>query len=140
MSEKTAKINAILSCRDVNTQNGLIYYYKLEMDNGEVGEIGKKKPDAFKAGDSLTYTSEETQYGLKFKAVQNGSFGGGFNGRAAGSMRGGNESFALSYSKDVICAMIQAGMLPKDVSSADIAKATMATADKFLEWMNEHKS
>lgn len=134
MSETTAKIEEIITVREYDGQNGKVWYYKLAMDNGEVGEIGKKKPDAFKVGDSLTYTVEAGQYGNKFKAVQNGN---GFQGRGGGS-RGGNESFALSYSKDYHVALIASGKTG-EATAEQITASILKTADKFKAWLDANK-
>ncbi len=129
MSEKTAKVTGILECRKYDGQNGTIYYHKLELDNGEVGTIGKKKENAFKIGDSLTYTSEESQYGLKFKAVQSGGFGGG---KSSGSPA----SFALSYAKDLMIASMP---FHQDVKVADWVDVTIAAANKFHSFLKERE-
>ena len=44
---------------------------KLEMDNGDVGEINKKNEMAFKTGDELTYDVEKNEkFGDKFKEAK----------------------------------------------------------------------
>jgi hypothetical protein len=136
MSEvKTAKVTGILQCKPWNGPKGTVYFHKIELDNGEVGEIGKKAENAFKIGDSVTYTSEQTEYGLKFKAVQENN---GFRGGNGGGSRGSSASFALSYSKDLMCSMVAAGKTA-DLKAAEIADATMVVAAKFTNWLKEHE-
>lgn len=135
---KTAKIERVVSVREYEGQYGKTFYFNLELDNGDIGSIGKKKQDALKEGDSLTYTLEETEKGNKLKEVQQNGFSGGRN--FGGTSRGGNESFALSYAKDTICSMISANHLPETVTSTQIADVTCKIADRYLEWLNANKS
>lgn len=135
MSETTAKVEEIISVREYDGQNGKVWYYKLAMDNGEVGEIGKKKPDFFKVGDSLTYTIESGQYGNKFKAVQNGNgFSGGGKSFVKANEADKYPSFALAYAKDIVVAYNDR------VPPEQAADATIKLANKFLDWLNAHKS
>ncbi len=131
MSEqKTAKVTGVLECRKWDGPNGTLYFHKIELDNGEVGTIGKKKENAFNIGDSLTYTSEESQYGLKFKAAQQG------NGFGGGKSSGSPASFALSYAKDV---MVAAMPLHPEVKVSDWVDVTLAAANKFHNFLKEHE-
>lgn len=135
MSEITAKVEEILSVRPYDGQNGKVWYYKLAMDNGDLGEIGKKKENFFKVGDSLTYTIEEGQYGNKFKAVQTGNGFSG-NGRPAFQKESQSEKspgFALAYAKDL--AVAYSDKIPSD----KVAETTIKIADKFLDWLNSKK-
>lgn len=131
MSEvKTAKVTEILGCKPWNGPNGTIYFHKIELDNGDIGEIGKKKENAFNIGDSVTYTAEQTEYGLKLKAVQQNGFGGG------GKSQGSPASFCLSYAKDVCVAMIPAH--PEKTPTEWVATIT-AMADKFNVWLRANQ-
>lgn len=136
MSEqKTAKVLAVLSCREwQNPKGGSIWFHKVELDNGEIGEIGKKKQDAFKIGDPLAYTSEKTEYGLKFKEVFSGNGFGGFRG---GQQRGSSASFALSYAKDIAVANISKSDKPIEMEA--LAGKVIATAAKFQAWLKENE-
>jgi hypothetical protein len=127
---KTAKVKAIIGIREWAGNNGTVYYHKLEMDNGEIGEIGKKKNNAFQIGDSLTYTSEESQYGLKFKAAQENGFKGGFKSQ------GSPASFALSYSKDIIVAAMP---FHQEKTVAEMTDACIGIAKKFHAFLKEHE-
>lgn len=140
MSEtKTAKIERVVSVREYEGQYGKTFYFNLELDNGDIGSIGKKKADALKEGDVLTYTLEETERGNKIKeALQNGFQGGGRG--FAGASRGANESFALSYAKDTVCALIAAGHTPESLTSIQIAETTCKVADIFKKWLDDNKS
>lgn len=135
MSEKTAKVAFVLNVREWSGNNGKIFYYKLEMDNGDIGEIGKKTENAFKVGDSLTYTIEEGQYGNKFKPVQQNGFSGANRGNFGGAKTGGNASFALAYSKDLMVKKLE----QENYNADEIVKGTLWIADKFKAWLDENK-
>lgn len=136
MSEtKTAKVTEILQRRKWEGPHGTVYYYKLEMDNGEIGEIGKKKDNAIHVGESLTYTSEDGDWGLKFKAVQENS--NGFGGKGAYGSRGSSASFSLSYSKDL---MIAAMPLHPEIPVSQWVDVTITTATKFQNWLKANES
>lgn len=70
-------------------------------------------------------------YPAKVKLLKKNGFPGGFKQKA------GNESFALSYAKDIVVAMIPT-MEPKPKSS-DLAKVTTTLADTFFEWLETKK-
>ena len=135
MSEaKTAKVKQIVQKRKWDGPNGTVFYYKLEMDNGEVGEIGKKKDNSIHVGETLTYTSEDSDYGKKFKAVQQNGFGG--NGFRGGKSSGSPASFALSYAKDV---MVAAMPLHPDVKVSEWVDVTISAANKFHNFLKERE-
>jgi hypothetical protein len=128
---KTATIRSIDKVREYQGPHGTVYYYTLELDNGEVGELGKKKPNAFNIGDALTYTSEESPYGLKFKEVQQN----GFNGR--GFQKGSTASFALAYAKDIAVANIAKADKPLEMHA--VAAKIIETATEFNRWLKENE-
>jgi hypothetical protein len=133
--QKTAKVEAVLGCKPFDGQHGKVYYHKIKLDNGEVGEIGAKKENAFNPGDELTYTSEEGQYGLKFKKVLENNFnGGGFKGGKPTS----TSAMALAYSKDLIVAQIEAGKTG-DLKTADLVNAILSVATTFHNFIKEHE-
>lgn len=129
----TAKIQSIEGApREWEGAHGKVYFYKLVMDNGDTGEIGKKKPNAFNIGDSLTYTVESGQYGNKLKEVQQNGFRGG-NGQS----RGSTASFALSYAKDIAVANINKSDKPLEMAS--LAGKVIETAGIFNTWLKENE-
>ena len=129
----TAKIKAIEGVREWPGPNGTVYYFKLSMDNGDLGEIGKKKADAVKVGDTLTYTIEASQYGTKFKEVREGF------GTPAGKPKGSLAAFALSCAKDISVAQMEINKNP-DVTIDMIATKTMGIAKEFLAWLRENEN
>ena len=96
--------------------------YAIGLSDGRGGEsFGKEIPLGTPVSELII---EDTgQYGLKIKLKQSG-FGGGFQGKG----RGGNESFALSYSKDLVVA-----------GKVDI-KNILPTADKLYAWLEGKKA
>lgn len=138
MSEqKTSTIKSIDGVKPFDGRNGTIYYHKVTLDNGESGEVGKKKNNAFNIGDSFTYTSESSEYGLKFKEVFQG--GGGFGGgqRGGGQQRGSSASFALSYAKDLAVANIAKSDKPIDMEA--LSAKVISAASKFQSWLKENE-
>jgi hypothetical protein len=139
METKTAEVAEVLDIRAWDGPHGQIFYHRLKLSNGEVGEVGKKKENAFSIGDSFVYTSEETSFGKKFKEVKEfgggGNFGGGGGGRNA---QGSARSFALSYAKDVEVAIL-AGVenVLREIPLDDINARVITRADVFLEWLEK---
>lgn len=141
MDIKTDKVKSILGIKPFESQHGgTIFYHKLEMESGLIGEIGKKKENAFRVGDSLTFTVEETSFGMKFKEVKEFGGGGSFGGSGGSrNTQGSARSFALSYAKDVSDALIQAGYYGSYSEEINqlITQDTLIRADAFLEWLEK---
>jgi hypothetical protein len=94
--------------------------YNVTMTDGRVGEsYAKQIPEGTPASD-LEF--EETQWGLKVKAkAKVNGFGGGKRAEK------GNESFAMSYAKDLVVA---------DKVKID---QLLPVADKIYNWMEDKK-
>lgn len=75
---KTSKIAEIISCRSFEWQYGISWAYKLRMENGDKWEIVKKKENALKVWDELTYELIDGQYWPQFK-VQKPAYNRGWN-------------------------------------------------------------
>lgn len=106
-----------------NKEGKLVPIYGIGLSDGQSGEsFGKEIPIGTPMGELII---ESGQYGnkIKLKSAQgSGSWSGG-----GGKSRGGNESFALSYSKDLVVA-----------GKVDLSKI-LATADKFYTWLESKK-
>lgn len=104
--EKKAKITRTTFVSEWNNpKGGQIYYHKVELDNGDVGQIGSKEkmPAKLNPGNELHYTIEETDRGAKIKAVVEGQgFKGG--GRATIDPRAQFIGFCHAYAKDLVVA------------------------------------
>jgi len=114
----------VLSCTKVRdwTKDGKSFpIYSVALSDGQGGEsFGKEIPVGTPVSELIL---EQTSYGIKIKWNKPGA-SGGFSG---GGKRSGNESFALSYSKDCVCA-----------GKADI-KNLFALADKMYDWLEKKK-
>lgn len=126
---KTATVQEVLGVRRWDGgQHGPVFYHQIRLDNGDFGSIGKKQENAIKAGDTLNYEID----GDRIKEVLQNNFRG--NGKSAGSP----SSFALSYSKDLMCAMVAAGKT-QDLKAHEIADAALVVAVKFHNWLKENQ-
>lgn len=56
---------------------------------------------------------------------------------AGGGKPKGNESFALSYSKDLVIAMLP--KMEKQPTSTELAKVITTVAETFYTWLESHK-
>jgi hypothetical protein len=98
--------------------NGKIIY-SIGLSDGRGGESFSQIAVGTSVNDLLI---EQSNYGLKIKKKQP-AFTPGFQGK-----RSGNESFALSYSKDLVVG-----------GKVDI-KDILTTADKLYNWLEKKKS
>ena len=101
--------------------NQMVPIYAVGLSDGRGGEsFGKEIPVGTPVSELII---EDTgQYGLKIKLKNAGGFQGG------GFKRSGNESFALSYAKDLVVA-----------GKVDL-KNILPTADKFYAWLEGKKA
>lgn len=65
---KTAKVTEIVKVNEWKWPNGIIYYINMKLDNNETINLGKKKSDAFKVWDVVTY--EVVEEGKKRKEIK----------------------------------------------------------------------
>lgn len=65
---KKAKIEEIIKVNEWKWPNGVIYYINMKLDNWETINLGKKKADAFKVWDVVTY--EVVEEGKKRKEIK----------------------------------------------------------------------
>src|SRR3990167_11105417 len=114
----------VASCTKIKDWTGkdgrVLPIFEITLSDGTKGESFGKEIPVGTPQESLDIT--EGQYGKKIKLKS--AVGGGFGG---GKQRSGNESFSLSYSKDVWCAKIAA----KETFSS---KECIILADAFYQW------
>lgn len=125
---KTSKVTDIFSVKPWESPKyGKMWFFDIELANGDKGSIGSKSDDGIKIGDELNYTLEQTEHGWKIKKAQP-QFGGGNRGGS-----GSPASFALSYAKDLAVANI--GKSDKPMEMTALADKVIATADVFNTWL-----
>lgn len=116
----------VKSCTKVKEWNGKPIY-SVEFSDGTKGNsFGKEIPVGTAKSELIVTPKEGYPDDLKMKQAA-GGFGGG-----GGKPRAGNESFALSYAKDMACAHIGNG---KDFG----AKEVLAVAELFYTWLETKK-
>ena len=69
---KTAKITEIIKVNEWKWPKGTIYYINMKLDNDDTISLGKKKSDAFKVGDTVTY--EVVEEWKKWREVKENPF------------------------------------------------------------------
>lgn len=122
-------MESVISCtkvRDWTKDGKSVPIYSVALSDGQGGEsFGKEIPVGTPMSELIL---EPSSYGLKIKWNKPGASGGGFSGR----QRSGNESFALSYAKDLAVAYIGKG---KDIAPDKVCE----WADKFYSWLEKKK-
>lgn len=123
--EKTAKIvKSEFRNEWANPKGGVIYFHSLEMDNGDIGQIGTKdrNTDKISVGSELTYTIENG----RIKAVSKPFVkGGGFKAEPFEHKAAG---YAMAYAKDLVVS-----------GNVEIAQL-IGTADKIYNWLLSKKA
>lgn len=112
-------METVVSCVKIKEVQGKPVY-AIGLSDGQGGEsFAVQIPVGTPVSD---LTIEATQYGnrIKLKKAQGSAWGGG-------QKRGGNESFALAYAKDLVVG-----------GKVDI-KAILTTADKMYNWLEGKK-
>jgi hypothetical protein len=125
---QTSTIKEIKGVKPWDGKHGKVYYFNLEMANGDKGEIGKKSETALKIGDPLTYELEVTTRGNNIKEIKQN----GFNGM--GAITGRSSSMALAYAKDLAVANIQVSGKPLEMTPA-LAEKITGIATIFNQWL-----
>ena len=130
---KTGKVIEILGVKEHTNEHGTTFYHKLKLDNGDVGQIGKKIQNAFAKGDELTYTLEAGRYGDNIKEIKPNAP----NGHRV-QTRSSCASFALAYAKDLAVAQLTAKP-DVNVTLEQIATKTITIAKQFLTFLKENE-
>jgi len=113
-------METVIKCDQVKEWNGKPIY-AVGLSDGRGGESFNKIPLGTPVSD-LTIDNDP-KYGLKIK-LNKPAQGGGYQGK----QRSGNESFALSYAKDIVCA-----------GKTDL-KNLLPLADKLYDWLEKKKA
>lgn len=118
-------METVISCtkvRDWTKDGKSVPIYSVALSDGQGGEsFGKEIPVGTPMSELIL---EQTSYGLKVKWNKPGAptNSGGYGGK-----RSGNESFALSYAKDIV------------VGGKTDVKNLFALADKMYDWLEKKK-
>lgn len=132
METKKSRVTKVVhNTRQYNGANGITYYHEITFENGDKGHYGGKEDTCrkFTEGQESEYTIEEKINGQYKNYVIKPAQSASFMGRS----KSGNESFALSYAKDVACAYIASG---KEFKSNQIIEV----AEAFYQWLQSKKA
>lgn len=113
-------MESVIKCEKIKEWNGKPIY-GIGLSDGQGGESFKEIPVGTPMSEITI--SPNPPYGNKITWNKPGNSGGGYGGK----QRSGNESFALSYAKDVVIG-----------GKVDV-KNLFALADKMYEWLEKKK-
>lgn len=139
-TRKSRVAKVIHNLKQFESKFGTMYVHEVAFDNGDKGEYNSKTDTCqkFVEGQEADYTIETTRTGnytnTKIKHLSpetSGNSGGGFSGGKKSFA--GNESFALSYAKDLACAHIEKGKEMK-------AEQVIQVAEAFYQWLQSKKA
>lgn len=135
MEQKKSTVATATYKRSYQSKFGEMFVHEITFENGDKGDYNAKgkDQDKFVPGKEVEYTIETKINGnftnVIIKPVSDKpAVGGGFK---AGT-RSGNESFALSYAKDLGVAQIAAGKLVKSTEVIEVAEV-------FFNWLESKK-
>lgn len=74
LNMKQSKITEIVKVNEWKWPNGTIFYINMKLENGELISLGKKKADAFKVWDTVSYEAIEENWKTKYKEVKENPF------------------------------------------------------------------
>lgn len=118
-------METVIKCEQIKVWNGKPIY-GIGFSDGQGGESFKEIPLGTPMSE-VTITPNPP-YGNKVSLKNQASSGGGYQG----GKKFGNESFALSYAKDLAIAYIEKG---KDIAPDKVC----AWADVFYTWLEKKK-
>lgn len=125
-------METVISCKKVRdwTKEGQapVPIYLIGFSDGQAGEsVGKEIPVGTPMSECVITPNSNPEYASRVKWNKPNA-GGGFKG----GNRGGNESFALSYAKDIAIAYIDKGqtIAPEKITG---------WAETFYQWMETKK-
>lgn len=132
MEIKKSKVKSAEFQKSFNGNYGEMFVHEITFENGDKGQyLSKSNPqNKFVQGNEVEYEFSITQNGqftnTSIKPIKDpATF-------VATKQRGGNESFALSYAKDMAVAYLNKG---NELSTAQIIEL----AEKFYLWLNSKK-
>lgn len=140
METKQSTVKRVLhNTRSYDTKYGTMFVHVITMENGDSGDYSAKTDTCtkFKENEPCFYTIEFGEYqGQRTSKIRPVEPPQGQQGVSAPFRKGGSgsdESFALSYSKDLACSKIETG--DKHIT----AETIIADAEKFYGWLKSKK-
>ena len=128
MDTKQSKVTVAQFVKTYTGKYGTMFIHDITFENDDKGQYLSKEQaqTSFKVGEVADYTKEEKQNGeytnISIKPVRENKQG------SLAPAKGRNESFALSYAKDIACAYITKG--------AELGDAQMLVlAEKLYVWL-----
>ncbi len=110
---KTSKVKSVQGAGTFESQYGMLFKFEYEMEDGQVITANHKKDKPLDVGSEVDYEVK-----TQFKGIDHGkvrlhqdtppAFSNGGNKQ---SNNNNNTSFAMSYSKDIVCACINNGII-----------------------------
>lgn len=67
-----SKIKTIQPNGTYQSQNGLMYKFEIELENGEGGEVSAKTEDRWNIGDEVEYETTQSKWGTRMKLSKAG--------------------------------------------------------------------
>jgi hypothetical protein len=135
METKTSKVTKVTqNTRNYASKFGTMYVHVIEFENGDKGDYSSQKQicEKFTEGNEASYTIETKVNGQYTNVIVKPAQSFVPNQKKFGSS-GSEESFALSYAKDLGCARIEKGI------QAVSADTVIADAEKFYSWLKSKK-
>lgn len=120
-------METVIKCEKIKEWNGKPIY-GIGLSDGRGGESFQEIPKGTPVSDLLITPNANPTYADRIKWNKPGVSGGGYQGR----QKSGNESFALSYAKDLGVAYINKG---NNIAPEKIIE----WADKFYGWLEAKK-
>lgn len=128
---KESKVKEIKGIKPYNGTYGMIYYFTVEMENGDKGEVSKKSESGLKVGSPLKYTLETKNGYVKLKEFKENSFKGG-----QGFNKPSIAAIALESAARVVAGSMAGGGQYKELSEKTPHVVTKL-ADHFHNWLKE---
>lgn len=135
MEQKKSRVSKVLhNTRTYPSQHGQMYVHEITFDNGDKGSYASKTDTCtkFTEGNEAAYTIETKVNGQYTNIIVKPAQEFVPNAQFPKKVNGSDESFALSYSKDLWCAKIEQG-------ASATAKDVIATAEEFHQWLKSKK-
>lgn len=115
-------METVVECKKIKEWNGNPIY-GVGLSDGRGGESFQEIPVGTPVSDLVITPNQNPAYSPRIKWNKpGGNHGGGYSGR-----KSGNESFALSYAKDIVCA-----------GKTDL-KNLLPLAEKLYDWLEGKK-